>query len=103
MGAERKLLEKIKKGDDDGDFFLSSGIYNEIRTLLAQSEQEPDTWKDRTYDNLHLISPQIRNPLSNGEIYDGWKPRYTHSLRSFEEGVKFAEKAHGITIKKVKI
>jgi len=41
MTKERELLKKIKKGDDDGDFFITSEIYNEIRTMLAQPEQEP--------------------------------------------------------------
>ncbi len=56
---ERELLKRVLIGDDDGDFFLSHGLYKEIQELLAQPEHivdvtdkvAPVAWMYEGYEN----------------------------------------------------
>jgi hypothetical protein len=59
-------------------------LYIETLSLLAQPEQEG-------------ITQPKHEPLSEDEILEGMKDEPSTSCRCFICGIKFAEKAHGIT------
>ena len=80
MSIARELLKRVLIGDDDGDFFLSHGLYKEIQELLTQPEQIK------------------RSALTEAEISKTLKlsRRSTEWDYGFEAGVGFAEEFHGI-------
>jgi hypothetical protein len=78
-----------------------------LRTALAEPEQEPVAWKDTTYGNLHhqnfggciplYTHPPQRKPLTDEEVIEHFQTQVdTGSLLSFVDGVRYAERAHGI-------
>ena len=98
---------------DYEDPYLIKDI-NELEELLAQPEQAPVAWRYKTHnrytyteENYHELegegeplyaSPQKREHLSDNEIFNAWSPsKKSPCVYSFKAGVKFAEKAHGIT------
>ena len=50
MSIERQLLKRVIVGDDDGDWIIGHKLYNNIKELLAQPEQEPVAWMYDTYE-----------------------------------------------------
>jgi len=122
MSIERELLKRVIIGDDDGDWIIGHKLYNEIKELLAQPEQEPVAWMyerqsesfiertlsvgfEKNFDGITIplyASPPKRKPLSNEDIanleiqsktFDTLDYRY-----GFIEGFLCAEKAHGIGV-----
>jgi len=88
MSKERELLERVlayvvAKELVVDDFEMTTQIdetFIEIKDYLAQPEQK-------------------REPLSDDEIFDAWIPsKVSPCGQSFNAGVKFAEKAHGIGV-----
>lgn len=107
MSIERELLKRFMIELTTEEDVVS--LFNDIKECLAQPEQEPVAWKDRTYGNLHhvdygnsiplYISPPKREPLSDGEIRDGLDGKNGFENwydDRFVDGVRFAEKHHGI-------
>ena len=106
MSKERELLYRWYKGARDQVDF--GELYDKTEELLAQPEQEPVAWcqlidgkvqdlltsfemKDWLYDDtwipLYLAQPKREPSASAREMYQ----------RGYADGVRFAEKAHGIT------
>ncbi len=110
MNKERELLKRIA---NYGDTISPHFIY-EINELLAQPEQEPVAWMQDSIE-LYVLeeksairgyviplytAPPTREPLSDGEIRDGLDGKNGFENwydDRFVDGVRFAEKAHGIT------
>ena len=63
MSKERDLLKEwvssyiAREGLNDSyrEPISLAGVYRETMSLLAQPEEEPVAWKDRTYGNLHHV------------------------------------------------
>jgi uncharacterized protein with von Willebrand factor type A (vWA) domain len=81
MTKERELLRRALEAimaadfDDDNDFDKVYTLLGEIRAYLAEPEVKREVLSDR--EMLHAMN-------------------HTHYFRSFEAGVRFAEKHHGI-------
>ena len=105
MSKETEFLKKLRYAS-----LLENDLRKELEELLAQpeQEQEPVAWRtyrvvtddwqyhifpyglDLTCQPLYLAPPK-REPLSDLRIRTANRNEY------FEWGVRFAEKAHGIT------
>lgn len=98
---ERELLQRVITGDDDGDFFLSHGLYKEIQELLAQPDINTQYLLDQvsrlTAENAMLKEKWLAQPLTREEISQGFRTNDADlDAESYWAGVKYAEKAHGI-------
>ena len=80
----RDLLTRIIAGDDDGDFFISHELYEDIQKSLAQAEQKLEP----------LNSKEIANFLDS-KADNGFEISYDYE-QGFESGIKFAESHYGI-------
>lgn len=109
MSKERELLQRVLEFveiDEESDF----GLWYDIKYILSHPEIEPST-DDYMYNKLKedydfLLNqiPPKREPLSDDEIALGAKMHKTDIfgtliLKSFVEGIKYAEKEHGIGVK----
>ena len=108
MSIERELLKRVLIGDDDGDFFLSHGLYKEIQELLAQPEQEPEPllaetkieWYGKGFrQGVNEFAPP--KPLTEDVIYALDKEGIVenmddHQVRYVIRWIRRVEKAHGI-------
>jgi hypothetical protein len=98
MSKERELLERILvSGIFDSNLFEDWEQY--IQELLAQPEQEAvedriARWHRLGYEQGKKASK--REPLSNEEILVGFPQGVHITTLAFYEGVKFAEKMHGL-------
>ena len=110
MSRERELLERVISGDDAGDFFIGYKLYKDIETFLDQPEQEPVAWMtdsggcflsdgNKYSENWTALytAPPKREPLTPQKISEGNQSTLNVTREAFKQGVKFAEKAHGIT------
>ncbi len=104
MSKERDLLKRLAEKDMVRYYYGS--LVNEIKELLAQTEQEPLTPRQgleeykRGYAQAELDLK--REPLSEEESYHEAKRLYEAEdglwyEDGFVDGLKFAEKMHGIT------
>jgi hypothetical protein len=96
---ERELLKRVLIGDDDGDFFLSHGLYKEIQELLAQPEPVPiedriARWHKLGFEQGKKASQ--REPLSDLDVFTLYEEAEYIGFLAYRKGVKDAEKAHGI-------
>jgi hypothetical protein len=65
--------------------------------------QTPDMFENVTYETRKLYtSPPKREPLGEIEIRSGYNANLHMTMKAFNAGVKFAEKAHGIGVDNVK-
>ena len=63
MSIERELLKKVISGDNKGDFFISYDLYKDIKTFLAQPEQ----------DNIQYLLDQVaRLTAENAMLKEKW-------------------------------
>lgn len=101
MSKERELLMKICKfldSDVENDYGFSS----DIRSLLTQPNEERLSMPQRLeeYKKGYARAEQHlkREPLSDKDINEErfQIPIGIWHFKSFEAGIKFAEKAHGI-------
>jgi hypothetical protein len=100
---ERDLLKRVLIGDDDGDFFLSHGLYKEIQEILDKPEQEETQYLLDQVSRLFAENAMLkekwsipkREPLSDEEIEVIWGQ---DSLGTTAEFVRAIEKAHGIGV-----
>lgn len=108
MNKERELLRKILR---DAQYLLDqvARLTAENAMLkekwLAQPEQEPVAWMDRTYGNLHEVnygdsmplyaSPPKREPLSDEAVCEILLKK---EWKGFVDLVRIIEKAHGIGV-----
>jgi hypothetical protein len=107
MSIERELLKRVISGTDDGvDFFIGYRLYKDIETFLDQPEQEPTTrhaldsyWNQEAYQRGYAEAELKlkREPLTPQQISEGNQSTLNVTREAFKQGVKFAEKAHGIT------
>jgi hypothetical protein len=122
MSKAKAILQRIVDGDNRGDFFISNALLKEIEVALAEPEPEPVAWMYEWYENdlestqaycgsekpfkgeivqpfnfrpLYTAPPK-QEPLSNEEILVGFPQGVHITTLAFYEGVKFAEKMHGI-------
>jgi hypothetical protein len=127
MSVERELLKKVISGDNKGDFFIPQDLYKDIKASLAQPEQEPVAWMydhhievgHDKYTEFNVVETCARNlefescinvrplyltppkreqkPLTRQQISEGNQSMLNVTRDAFVNGVKWAEKAHGIT------
>ena len=107
MSIERELLQRVIVGDDDGDWIIGHKLYNEIKELLAQPEQEPllaETkieWYGKGF-RQGVNEFALPKPLSEDAIYALDKEGIVenmddHQVRYVIRWIRRVEKAHGIT------
>jgi hypothetical protein len=122
MSKERELLKRAMVEDDDGDWFIGHTLYKEIQELLAQPEQDqPVATKLETpqfqsfrvsfedakklealpvgtkiYTSPLYAAPPKREPLTPQQISVGNQSMLNVTREAFKDGVKWAEKEHGI-------
>jgi hypothetical protein len=104
MSKERALLERVRAGDDDGNWSISHRLYKDIQELLAQPE--PD--RLREHINLNKEWYQIgyekakqelkRKSLSTKQAEDLWETTFKSAVPYyiFDEIVVAAEQYHDI-------
>ena len=78
MSKERELLQSVMEESWD---FLYAGTHTEIKELLAQPEQKPE--------------PE-QKPLTPQQISEGNQSMFNVTREAFKQGVKWAERHHGI-------
>ena len=47
-------------------------------------------------ERLRVAAPPQREPLTDEQVYEGWADGDRQSRSAFEDGVRYAERAHGI-------
>ena len=110
MSKERELLARVLTSEL---WSVQEELQAEIKQLLAQPEQEPVAWMQDSIE-LYVLeeksairgyviplytAPPTREPLSDGEIRDGLDGKNGFENwydDRFVDGVRFAEKHHGI-------
>jgi hypothetical protein len=91
------LLELKECSDYWSEYAVPIGIHERIdeaiAELLAQPEFKPDwvSYRQGAKDSK-------REPLSEIEIRSGYNASLHMTMKAFNAGVKFAEKAHGIGV-----
>ena len=105
MTIERELLKRFMTELKTEEDVVS--LFNGIKECLAQPEkkQKPTTrhaldsyWNQEAYQRGYAEAKLKlkREPLSDNEISKGYTTRLHMTQHAFYDGVKFAEKAHGI-------
>ena len=104
------LLELKECSDYWSEYAVPIGIHERIDAaiaeLLAQPEHIPDVgsiaelinWLEDQLKQIEQDSPPKREPLSEIEIRSGYNANLHMTMKAFNAGVKFAEKAHGIGV-----
>jgi len=98
----KSYWDEISKLTAERDYLL--GMITELKDLLAQPEQEPVAWvtkfknggltddsyyaSHKDYVPLYTSPPKRKPPQTAREMYQ----------RGYADGVRFAEKAHGIGV-----
>jgi hypothetical protein len=93
MSTEREILRKIV------DYMWEGELVDEIKELLAQPEQEAvedriARWHRLGYEQGKKASK--RPPLTRQQISEGNQSMFNVTREAFVNGIRFAEKAHGI-------
>lgn len=107
MSKEREFLKKLRYATH-----LENDLRKELEELLAQPEQavaectNSDTWNCKYCNKTEScgalkdsrnFAPPKREPLSEKEIREGNQSMLNATRDAFIKGIKYAEKAHGIT------
>jgi len=105
MSKERELLQRVV------EYMWVGDIVEEIKELLAQpeQEQEPVAWMNdsggcflsdgnKYSENWIALytAPPKRERLTPQQISEGNQSMFNVTREAFKQGVKFAEKMHGI-------
>ena len=121
MSREMDLLRRLAEGDNRGDFFISLELLKEVEAILTLPEpikerevsgkiistDDACNWNLtvaalKDYDHVYVngiryteFQPQPK-PLTPQQISEGNQSMFNVTREAFKQGVKFAEKMHGI-------
>jgi hypothetical protein len=108
MSKERGLLERVRAGDDDGNWSISHRLYKDIQELLAEHDQDKKSKVDfqtlnemglkrlQVSDNLVLQESCAKSPTlifaENGNVIEIIKYKKLLEIRNFiDEILNYAD------------